>query len=122
VQRDNTTTKDGLLIGLNLAYNMTSNISAVFQQFINNVFSDLNACIIVYLNYILIYLDNLSKHWGYVKEVLYQLHKARLYTKAEKCKFHSDLVEYLRYILFSSKIIMVFNKIKNIQEWPELKE
>ena len=37
-----------------------TNASATFQQFMNNIFSNLlNVCIVVYLNDILIYLDNM---------------------------------------------------------------
>jgi len=39
--------------------------------------------------------------------VLYQLSKARLYTKAKKCEFYSDSIEYLRYILFLSKLTII---------------
>jgi len=64
----------------------------------------------------------MSEHHWHVKEVLKCLHKAGLYTKAEKCKFHSELVEYLRYILFLSSLIMSDDKVKIIQDWPELKK
>ena len=40
-----------------------TNILTVFQQFINNTFLDLlNVYIVVYLNNILIYLDNMFQH------------------------------------------------------------
>ena len=50
------------------------------------------------------------------------LYKVRLYMKAEKYKFYSDLVEYLRYILFPSRLTITSNKIKTIQNWPKLKK
>jgi len=72
----------------------------------NNIFSDLlNICVVIYLDDILIYLNNMSKHHWYIKEVLKHLYKASLYAKAEKYKFHSKLVEYLEYILFFSGFI-----------------
>jgi len=37
--------------------------------------------------------------------------------KAEKCKFHSKFIEYLRYILFSFELTMFLNKINMIQNW-----
>ena len=43
-----------------------------------------------------------------------------LYANIEKYKFHSKLVEYLRYILSSSSLTMSDNKEKIIQDWPEL--
>ena len=40
-----------------------TNALIAFQQFMNNIFSDLlNVCIIIYLNDILIYSNNMSEH------------------------------------------------------------
>jgi len=100
-----------------------TNAPAVFQQFMNDIFSDLlDIYIVIYLNDILIYSNNMSKHYWYVKEVLKHLHKADLYTKVEKCEFHSESVEYLGYILFPSGLTMSDNKVKIIQDWPEHKK
>jgi len=57
-----------------------------------------------------------------MKKVLKQLHKAGLYAKAEKCKFHSESVEYLEYILSPSGLTMSNDKVKIIQDWLELKK
>ena len=66
----------------------------------NDIFSDfLDVCVVIYLDDILIYSNNMSEHHWHVKEVLKRLHKAGLYAKAEKCEFHSESVEYLGYIL-----------------------
>jgi len=76
-----------------------TNTSAAFQCFMNDMFSDLlNVCVMVYLDDILIYSDDITQHWSHVKEVLKQLQKAGLYTKAEKCEFYSDSIEYLGYM------------------------
>ena len=89
----------------------------------NDIFSDiLNVCVIIYLDDILIYSNNMSKHHWHVKEVLKCLCKASLYAKAEKCEFHSESVEYLEYILSSSGLTMSDDKIKIIQDWPEPKK
>jgi len=79
----------------------------------NDLFSDLlDICIVIYLDNILIYLNNMSEH---VKKVLKYLYKTGLYTKAEKYKFHSELVEYLEYILSPSSLTMFDDKVKIIQ-------
>ena len=65
------------------------------------------------------YLNNMSKHHWYIKEVLKHLCKADLYVKTKKCKFHSKLVEYLEYILFPFGLIMSDDKVKIIQDWLE---
>jgi len=77
---------------------------------------------VIYLDDILIYSNNMSKHYQHVKEVLKCLHKASLYAKAEKCEFYSESVEYLGYILSSSGLTMSDDKIKIIQDWLELKK
>ena len=100
-----------------------TNAPAAFQRFMNNIFSNLlDVCVVIYLNDILIYSNNMSEHHWHVKEVLKCLCKAGLYAKAEKYKFHSELVEYLGYILSPSGLTMSDNKIKIIQDWPESKK
>ena len=61
----------------------------------------------------------MPKHHWHVKEVLKHLCKAGLYAKAEKYEFHSESVEYLRYILSPSGLTMSDDII---QDWPELKK
>jgi len=58
----------------------------------------------------------MSKHYWHIKKVLKYLYKASLYAKAEKCKFYSELVEYLEYNLSSSSLTMSNNKVKIIQD------
>ena len=89
-----------------------TNASTIFQCFINNIFSDLfNVCVIIYLDDIQIYSNNMADYIKYVKEVLCYLQKA------EKYEFHSESVEYLGYILSPFELTMASNKIKIIQDW-----
>jgi len=92
-----------------------TNTSAAFQQFMNNLFSDLlDVYIMIYLDDILIYSNNMSEYYWHVRKVLKHLHKTGFYAKAEKCKFYSELVEYLGYILFPSGLTISDNKVKII--------
>ena len=51
-----------------------TNAPAAFQHFMNNVFSDLlDMCVVVYLDDILIYSNDITQHQSYVKEVLKRL-------------------------------------------------
>ena len=96
---------------------------AAFQCFMNNVFSNLlNIYIVVYLDDILIYSNEIIQHRSHIKEILKQLHRLGLYTKAEKCEFHSDSMEYLGYILSPSGLTMSDAKVKTIQEQLEPKK
>jgi len=88
----------------------------------NKIFSYLlDVCVVIYLDDILIYSNNMSEHHQHVKEVLKHLYKAGFYTKAEKCKFHSESVEYMEYILSPFGLTMSDNKVKIIQDWLEPK-
>ena len=82
----------------------------------------MDVCVVLYLNDILIYLNNMFEHYCHVKEVLKYLYKAGLYAKAEKCKFHSKSVEYLEYIISPSGLTMSNNKVKIIQDWLKSKK
>jgi len=100
-----------------------TNAPAAFQRFMNDVFSDLlDGCVVVYLDDILIYSDDITQHRSHIKEVLKRLRKAGLYVKAEKCEFHSDSVKYLGYVLSPAGLTMSNAKVKTIQEWPEPKK
>jgi len=100
-----------------------TNAPTAFQRFMNDIFSDLlDVCVVIYLDDLLIYSNNMSEQHQYVKEVLKRLCKTSLYAKAEKCEFYSKSVEYLGYILSPSGLTMSNNKIKIIQDWPEPKK
>ena len=97
-----------------------TNAPAAFQQFVNSVFTDmLDVCMVVYLDNILIYSDNMEDHVKHVWEVLRHLHQHKFFTKPEKCEFHSDLVEYLRYFLSPDGLTMSQDKVTAICDWPE---
>ena len=78
--------------------------------------------IIIYLNNILVTLTICSYIVSILKKVLKWLYKVGFYIKAKKYKFYSKLVKYLEYILFSSKLTMLDNKVKIIQDWLKLKK
>ena len=87
------------------------------------MFSDLlDVCVVIYLDDILIYLNNMSEYNQHVKEVLKHFYKAGLETKAEKYEFYSKLVKYLGYILSSSGLTMSDDKVKIIQDWTKPKK
>ena len=84
-----------------------TNAPAAFQRFVNSVFADmLDVCVVVYLDDILIYSDNMEDHIEHVREVLWRLCQHKLFAKPEKCEFHSDSVEYLRYLLSPNGLTM----------------
>jgi len=97
-----------------------TNAPAAFQHFVNTIFADmLDVCVVVYLDDILIYSEDMESHQQHVREVLRRLRLHGLFTKPEKCKFHSDSVEYLGYCLSPEGLTMSPDKIQTISNWPE---
>ena len=84
------------------------NAPSVWQQFISEVLADLiDMCVVVYLDDILIYSDNLSDHRKHVCDVLQRLQKHRLFCGTEKCEFHVQTMEYLGFILSQHQAIYI---------------
>src|SRR6266436_2862947 len=97
-----------------------SNVPAAFKRFINEVLRDLmDVCTVGYLDDILIYSDSLEDHRDHIREVLHRLRMAGLYANLKKCKFHTDTVEYLGFILSPKGLQMDPTKVSMIQDWPE---
>ncbi len=74
---------------------------------------------IVYIDDILIYSQNLAELRRHVTQILKQLRKHHLYLKLEKCKFHRTTVQFLGYVISSEGIQMEQEKVQAIQEWPQ---
>jgi len=97
-----------------------TNTPAAFQRFVNTIFADmLDVCIVVYLDDILIYSEDMESHQQHVQEVLRRLQLHGLFAKPEKCEFHLDSVEYLGYCLSPEGLTMSPDKIQTISDWPE---
>jgi len=99
-----------------------SNTPSAFQHFMNDIFSDvLDVFVVIYLDDILIYSDNMDDHKKHVKEVLKRLQENRLYTLPTKCVFHQDRIEFLDFVLGVDGLRMDESKIQTIQNWPTLR-
>jgi len=97
-----------------------TNAPATFQRFMNDILRDLlDHCIVVYLDGILVYSDDLVQHREHIQEILKRLWQDSLFAKANKCKWHKDSVEFLGYILKTEGLMMANDKVKIICEWPK---
>src|SRR5882672_6289836 len=86
----------------------------------NDIFADMiDVIVIIYLDDILIYSDNISEHKAHVREVLRQLHANRIFSRADKCEFHVTSCKYLGYMLSPEGLTMALYKVQIIQDWPE---
>src|SRR5882724_1267727 len=87
----------------------------------NDIFTDMiDVIVIIYLDDILIYSDNISEHKAHVKEVLRRLRAKGPFARADKCEFHVTSCEYLRYMLSPEGLTMAPYKVQIIQDWPVL--
>jgi Reverse transcriptase (RNA-dependent DNA polymerase) len=64
-----------------------------------------NICV-VYLNDILVYSSDLQEHNWHICLVLKKLYAYRLYIKLSKCKFNKEQVDFLGYIVSSTKVFI----------------
>jgi hypothetical protein len=66
----------------------------------------------IYLNDILIYIDDIYKEYiQYIHQILQYLFNHNLYMKFEKYEFHIQETQFLDFIIFSNNIIMNSNHI-----------
>ena len=76
-----------------------------FQHFINNTLRPyLDIFCTAYINNILIYSNNLTKHRKHVKFILEVLHRASLQLDIDKYKFHKTEVLYLGLIILIDSV------------------
>src|SRR5882724_7985798 len=96
-----------------------TNAPTMFQRFMNDIFADMiDIIVIIYLDDILIFSDNISKHKAHVQEVLHRLQANKLFAHADKCEFHVTSCKYLRYMLSPEGLTMAPYKVQIIQDWP----
>ncbi|KAH6581339.1 hypothetical protein BASA61_009118 [Batrachochytrium salamandrivorans] len=96
-----------------------SNAPPQFQAFMNDLFrSKGGKCVLVYLDDIVVYGNELAQHKKDVNFVLQILRNNKLYCKPEKCHFYKQSISYLGYIISSSGLEMDPSKISSITEWP----
>ncbi|XP_053571958.1 maestro heat-like repeat-containing protein family member 1 [Bombina bombina] len=95
------------------------NAPATFQYFINDIFRDLlDVCLVIYLDDILIYSNNMEDRKKHVLWVLSRLRTHHVYAKLEKCSFHTEEITFLGYKITSSGVKMEDGKIDTILKWP----
>src|SRR5882724_272309 len=96
-----------------------TNAPATFQRFMNDIFTDMiDIIVIIYLDNILIYSNNIFEHKLHVQEVLCRLCANELFAHANKCKFHITSCEYFGYMLSPESLTMATYKVQIIQYWP----
>jgi len=97
-----------------------TNAPTTFQHFVNEIFADmLDVSVLVYLDNMLMYSNNMGDHQKHVKEVFRRLRAHGLYACEDKCEFHKTELEFLGFILTQDGLKMASDKVKVILKWPE---
>ena len=101
-----------------------SNVPATFQHMMNHILNDLiqEGSVIVYLDDILIFTNDLDHHRRIVREVLKRLRENDLFAKPEKCFFEASSIEYLGMIISKGLVKMDKSKVDGVLSWPEPKK
>jgi len=85
----------------------------------NDIFADVSdVFVIVYLDDILIFSDDMKSHKKHVRLVLQRLRDNNLFAKLKKCTFHTDTIDYLGFVISPKGIHMDPAKTRVIHEWP----
>ena len=96
-----------------------TNAPASFQNMINHVLRNfIDKFVVVYLDDILIYSENLEQHRQHVKMVLQALREAKLLVNPAKSEFEKEEVHYLGYVVSAGKIQMEDSKVSAVRDWP----
>lgn len=95
------------------------NAPAAFQRMVNDLFHDLvDISVVLYLDDIIIFSEDESKHDDQVREVLRRLREADLFLNPVKCEFRTQEVSYLGLKISPGHIGMDPVKVSGIMEWP----
>jgi len=112
-------TNRGLFEPLVMYFGLT-NSPAMFQTMMDDIFEELilEGNVVIYLDDILIFTDDLEQHRALERWVLELMRKHKLYLKPEKCEFQKTTIEYLGVIISHNHVSMDPVKIAGVQEWP----
>lgn len=96
-----------------------TNAPATFQCLMNSIFAELTCkFVIVFLDDILVYSATLQEHEAHLRQVLALLRQHKLYTKASKCSFAQDRIEYLGHVISREGVATDNEKTAAMQAWP----
>jgi len=92
------------------------NVLVIFQRLINNILREyFNDFVIIYLDDILIYSDNLEMHHKYIHKILAKLNEQVMYVKKLKSRFKIKKIQFLKYVIQFNQIKKNLKKTKAVQ-------
>jgi len=112
-------TRWGLYECLVMPFGLT-NAPATFQSFMNSILHEhLDVFCTGYLDDILIFSDDPTKHDEQVRTILAILVRNHLYVKAEKCEFSVTSTTFLGHVVTTQGFYMDPARASTILDWPE---
>ena len=97
-----------------------TNVPASFINLMNKVFqSYLDSVVIVFIDDILVYLENEGDHMDHSRVVLQELKENQLIEKYSKCKIWLRLVAFLGHIIFTERVEVDARKTEVFKNWLE---
>src|SRR5207253_4950715 len=107
----------GLYEYLVMSFGLT-NAPAFFMYLMNLVFMiELDVCVVVFIDDILVYSKNEEEHAKYLQLVLERLREHQLYAKLSKCQFWIKEVSFLGHILSAKGVAVDPSKVQEVLEW-----
>ena len=76
----------------------------------------INVIYVIYLNDILIFNENSTKHRLHVQRIFKRFRNYELYINLKKCEFDIDEVNFLNFIVFTKKMQMNLKRIQIIKK------
>ena len=73
--------------------------------------------ILVYLDDVLVYIDNKDEHEALLWQVFYWLCEHKLQIKLKQCEFRKMHVKYLGHVVGSGKLCVDRNKVAAVSSW-----
>ncbi|GJV03674.1 putative reverse transcriptase domain-containing protein [Tanacetum coccineum] len=99
-----------------------TNAPVVFMDLMNRVCKPyLDKLVIVFIDDILIYLEDKKEHKEYLRAILELFKKEKLYAKFSKCEFWISKVQFLGHVIDSRGIHVDPAKIESIKDWASPK-
>jgi hypothetical protein len=98
-----------------------TNAPGTFMRLMNDIFrEELDRCVIIYLDDILIFSPNEEQHREDVRKVLQKLRQENLYAKKTKCEFFRREIAFLGHVISGEGIEPDPAKVTTVQKWPRL--
>lgn len=97
-----------------------TNAPAAFMDLMNRVFKEqLDICVVVFIDDILIYSSSKEQHSKHLRLVLQTLRENKLYAKFSKCEFWISSVNFLGHVISGESVSVDPKKIEAIVDWPQ---